>query len=466
MKHRAVIAFLLAVVIAVSSCAKKESEDPNDRIAESFKAWMEANYPQAEELPDGQGVYVIKSSAPATSDQTPAEGEWVRVDYTGYLISGDAYATRSEDTAKLLGIYSRFGHYTPQYFQLKSGNYAIPKGEYLALKQMKPGEVWTIFIPPALAAAGTYSTTFPSGFAYRSIYSGAPLIVTATITEIVPDPEVEEQDQVIARAQEWGLNLIGDAIEPYLYCDIVDSIPGSARIGKDSVTYFNYTISFLDGFMFDTNIRDTAVVHNILVDPYDSDGNSTSSKYQPTYYKPSKGGMIDAVYKAMTEKLHYSDSARMVFTSEYAYGSEGYTTGSTAIQPYEPLVFQIRVLPYSGHKYKPYTVSEVLALTSDETDKWVAGFIVGAVEGSDKATDSRFVEPWTTRTNVLIADKNDETDPAKCIAVELTTNIVDNVNLVDNADNNIQRKLTVTGNLTQYLGGRGMKDTKDTYTMY
>ena len=454
--------FTLVCILLVTSCAKTESENYNAQVEASFKAWMEIYAPEAVLQPSG--IYIIKSSNPATSDQTPQDGQWVRLNYTGRLINGEIYATRYKDTAQLLGIYSRFAHYVPEYFELQKNSIYVPEGAYYALKEMKPGEQWRVFIPPKLAEYGTFLTSFPTGFGNTSIYSGAPLIMDLSIAEIIPDPTEYEENEVETFARDqWGLNS-SNTIEPFLFYERIDSVPGSGRIGEDSTIYFYYAISFLDGFIFDTNIKQVAIENDIVVDATDEDGNSNEDKYEPLEYVPSSGEMISAVEKAITERMHYNDSARLVFTSEFGYGEYGNSSGSTVIQPYNPLIFYIKILAHSGIKQNPYTISQVLEITQNETDKWVKGYIVGCVEGTNKATQSRFEAPFTNKTNLLLAESANETDPAKCIAIKLEYQTLVNLNLADNEDV-LQKTLTIEGDIEPFLGDMGLINVNSDYTL-
>jgi hypothetical protein len=54
-------------------------------------------------------------------------------------------------------------------------------------------------------------------------------------------------------------------------------------------------------------------------------------------------------------------------------------------------------------------------------------------EGLNMTTESKFVAPFTVKTNILIASKADETDFNKCFAGQLPAGAVrDGLNLVDN----------------------------------
>ena len=111
----------------------------------------------------------------------------------------------------------------------------------------------------------------------------------------------------------------------------------------------------------------------------------------------------------------------------------------------------------NGTEASPYNVAGAKA--NQGSSKWVEGYVVGNVDGAgmDMTTESKFVAPFTIKTNVLIAAKAGETDYNKCFAVQLPAGAVrDGLNLVDNAAN-IGKKVKLYGSLEVYFGKPGIK---------
>lgn len=106
------------------------------------------------------------------------------------------------------------------------------------------------------------------------------------------------------------------------------------------------------------------------------------------------------------------------------------------------------------------SVVEVIDNFTEGKPAVVKGYIVGWVEGQSYETGAKFngnvTEP-EGQTDILLADSPDETDPAKCIPVQLPKgNVRSKVNLQDNPDN-YKKFVTLTGILQTYFKKPGLK---------
>ncbi len=121
-----------------------------------------------------------------------------------------------------------------------------------------------------------------------------------------------------------------------------------------------------------------------------------------------------------------------------------------------------------GSEAKPYNPSQVVAMGTDANvpNKWVTGYIVGWIDNSSQtyadANNCKFTVPATVATNILIADTPNETDFAKCCAVNLptTNNIRAAINLVDNPSN-LGKAVSVYGTIRKYFAIPGVRDLTD-----
>ncbi|MFA9558223.1 DUF6359 domain-containing protein [Evansella sp. AB-rgal1] len=100
------------------------------------------------------------------------------------------------------------------------------------------------------------------------------------------------------------------------------------------------------------------------------------------------------------------------------------------------------------------SVSEAIANNSGTAT--VEGYIVGTVSSSSNFT---LDPPFSSKTNLALADSPEETDLSKMIPVQLTTsgiNVRAALNLVDNPEN-YQAKVQITGSLEAYFSIPGLK---------
>lgn len=114
--------------------------------------------------------------------------------------------------------------------------------------------------------------------------------------------------------------------------------------------------------------------------------------------------------------------------------------------------------PEEPEEAQEYTVAEALAaFTGVATPAIVKGYIVGTVDGQVYTEGCRFSGTAESNTNLLLADKADETDPANCMPIQLPSGAVRSaLNLVDNPGNYL-KEVKLTGSLEKYFGVPGLK---------
>lgn len=141
----------------------------------------------------------------------------------------------------------------------------------------------------------------------------------------------------------------------------------------------------------------------------------------------------------------------------------GQQTGETPVDPVDPNA--------AGSEANPYNVREVLELFAatdnnsyTATDKWVAGYIVGAIPaGAGKTMDDVvFGTEGVANTNLVLGPSADCKDASLCMTVQLSTGGDDPrtaLNLVGHPEN-LGRPVAIFGNLEKYFGAPGLKNTK------
>lgn len=117
----------------------------------------------------------------------------------------------------------------------------------------------------------------------------------------------------------------------------------------------------------------------------------------------------------------------------------------------------------SGTQNDPYNIETGISLQNQSVSGWVKGYIVGAVKAGvmqvTSANDIDFSPPFSSFTNVLIADYENETNYMNCIAVNLPSGsaLRSQVNLNDNPGN-VGKTLNVNGTLRSYFSIPGLRD--------
>ena len=193
--------------------------------------------------------------------------------------------------------------------------------------------------------------------------------------------------------------------------------------------------------------------HQLLISA-DYAGDAAAATWTDLPYGAVEGADWQTFYKAnVAVPAEFLGKSGIVFALRYTATTKAGTwevknfkvAHGTAAEPEEP------------EEAQEYTVAEALAaFTGVATPAIVKGYIVGSID--DKSIDdANFSGNAVLKTNLLIADNADETDIAKCLAVQLPSGDVRNaLNLVDNPGN-YKKLVTLTGSLEKYFGVPGLK---------
>lgn len=192
-----------------------------------------------------------------------------------------------------------------------------------------------------------------------------------------------------------------------------------------------------------------AANHQLLISA-DYTGDPAAATWKDIPYGAVEGADWVTFYKAnVAVPAEFLGKSGIVFALRY--------TATTKASTWEVKNFKVAHGPEEPEEAQEYTVAEALAaFTGVATPAIVKGYIVGSID--DKSIDdANFSGNAVLKTNLLIADNADETDIAKCLAVQLPSGDVRNaLNLVDNPGN-YKKLVTLTGSLEKYFGVPGLK---------
>ncbi len=111
-------------------------------------------------------------------------------------------------------------------------------------------------------------------------------------------------------------------------------------------------------------------------------------------------------------------------------------------------------LPYMATANAADPISVADAIANNSGTAAVNGFIVGTVISGGNYDQEA---PFTSNTNLALADSPDETDPAKILTVQLPSGSIRTaLNLVDNPTN-FKAEINITGSLEAYFSVPGLK---------
>ncbi|MDR3286139.1 MAG: FKBP-type peptidyl-prolyl cis-trans isomerase [Prevotellaceae bacterium] len=349
------ILLLALTSMIMMSCAKEEQESIEaiqDRLLKSYITVVHKDTIQ----PTALGYYVIKISE--GTGATPKQGDWVKWEQTQRSLDETVLGVTEKDQAIIYGLYNVYMqtmHYVPNYGWLDELYMARCLADIFP--QMKEGAKYRLIVPPRLLSVAG-SSSQQSGY--------ASYILDITLCEVIESPQDYELAQVTDYRDTYYPEITDTLIYGMYYKTTfiapdttwtVDTAGVSVPIEKDTTSavsgktvYVTYVGRFLDGFVFDTNIIDSAKAHNI----YDA-----TLTYDTLSFTIGSGSSVIYGFDKIVQQLKTGDAGIGFFRSEWGYGINGNSgtattvdeygqtvttsTGTTVIQSYTPLFFDVRL---------------------------------------------------------------------------------------------------------------------------
>ncbi len=321
-RHRLNFAlFFIIVALFLSSCAKEvvESSDSIEkRILESYISVVHKDTIQ----PLPSGVYIINSKKGTGASFKENSSAFVR--YSTLDLKGNYLSTTNESIAKQLGSFSYANYYGPILLELD--NYTLIKGLEEAFLTLKEGARAKIIIP-----------SWASEFNYLNSdrYHATTTIYDVEIIKVIDDYPQYELD-TLHRFSNIHYDGLDSLVKGYYYKSLVEGSGDSLKAGLTAK--YNYVGRLTNGFVFDTNIEDTARKYRI----YSADktyGPLTQEIHEVGGSSTSGSSVVDGFAKTLL-KMRYGGKAITFFGSEWGYASETQSFGKR-----QQLHFYIEVLP-------------------------------------------------------------------------------------------------------------------------
>lgn len=331
MKKILVVFTVLALVC--TSCAKKTEEGKNDASLKSFTAWIQKNYPNLSKT--GHGVYILENYSGNYQLGSAENYPYIRLDYVAMDLSGNITDYSEAEVAQHMGTYTESKVYVPKIFFRGEGG--MNMGLVDAIEGMDVGGERTVAIPGWLNSATVYKTEEE----YIKNVSGTSGVYIFRLREQISDIGAWELDSLCTHLKRhYGMEK-SDSLKYGFYYRQTRKPTEDISWPKDTTIKINYVGRLLNGMVFDTNVKDTAILYGLYSSSksYGPSSVTIAENYQENTLEQST--VIDG-FAYMLSKMHPNESGSGFFVSKLGYGTSG---SGDAIPEYSPLQFDIQIVP-------------------------------------------------------------------------------------------------------------------------
>ncbi len=305
---------------------------------------MQKNYPSV--TAQASCIYII-SYMTSGAAKWSADKAWVLAEVTIKSLNGTVISTDNKEWAQQLGTYKVSSYYGGKFSAVGEG--ASYAGFDAILDGMEIGATRVAIVPAWLLTTSRYSSEKEY---IDNCSASSSLIYIVHLIAQVTDPTEWEKQQVAAYVSahypgatatlmpgsEEGAEADGTF---WFISDVSAFNEDDKRSDTEMDLSLNYTGMRLDGTVFDTSVRETAIYNDI----YDS-----ARTYQPlalTFSSTWSDIKIDNStsyvdgFKAGVSLMWWKgQKATVIFTSGHGYG----TSSKDAIPAYCPLLFQLELV--------------------------------------------------------------------------------------------------------------------------
>lgn len=317
------VLFALSAILLISSCAKEVVDNADSIEKRVLDAHIKVVYKDSV-TPMSTGAYVITNKK-GTGRQIK-EGSSFFVRYSTLDLKNNYITTSRDDIAKQVGGFSYANYYGPVLFEMS--NNTLIRGLEEAFATMREGTSARIILP-----------SWASDFGYKNSdrYHATTTVYDVEIVKVIDDYPQYELD-TLQRYSNYYFDGIDSLFRGYYYYPLSIGSGDSVKVGSN--IKYNYVGRLLNGFVFDTNIEDTARKYKI----YSAEN---ASRYTPqsieVHEVGKSSGSGSSVVDGFAQTLllmKKGGKAITFFSSGWGYGDAAQNTGKK-----QQMMFYIEVLP-------------------------------------------------------------------------------------------------------------------------
>lgn len=321
MKFLNKIVCLAVVAVSLFSCAEEKEESERSIHERILGAYVKEEYPNAQILPSGLVVIETQEGTGKTLNNREAG----YFEYTTRSLSNEVVETTDEQLAREIGTFAHTNYYGPKMFE--TGYKSTYKGLEEIMVGMKIGGKAKFILPPWLSVTGN------NGNRWEESNS---LIYEIELKEVISVIDTWEADTMRRYAATHYPGL--DTLSSHFYLKKLNNIQYKDTL-ESATLNVRYIGRLLDGWVFDTNIADTAKKYGIY-NP-ENDYNALEFKWNDDLETMEKDNSMVRGFCMALKEMNYGDIAFTMFGSKYGYDYRG----KSPIGPYQPLIFWLEVEP-------------------------------------------------------------------------------------------------------------------------
>lgn len=308
------------MALVLCSCAEDKNESDRSIQERILDAYIKEKFPQAKKLESG--LVMIDFQQGSGEELERRDGGYF--EYTTQSLSGDYIETTDEELAKQLGSFSNSNYYGPVLYEM--GYKTTYKGLEEVMIGMKIGGKAKFILPPWLSVTGSNGDRWEES---------ANLIYEIELKEVINNIDIWEADTMRRYAAIHYPGL--DTLSSHFYFKKLHDAKADSL--ESETVQVRYIGRLLDGWVFDTNIADTAKKYGIY--DAENDYNALDFKHSNDIETMEQDNSMVTGFCMALKDMSYGDKAFTMFGSKYGYDY----TGKDPIGPYQPLIFWLYIEP-------------------------------------------------------------------------------------------------------------------------
>ena len=308
------------MALVLCSCAEDKNESDRSIQERILDAYIKEKFPQAKKLESG--LVMMDFQQGSGEELERRDGGYF--EYTTQSLSGDYIETTDEELAKQLGSFSNSNYYGPVLYEM--GYKTTYKGLEEVMIGMKIGGKAKFILPPWLSVTGSNGDRWEES---------ANLIYEIELKEVINNIDNWEADTMRRYAAIHYPGL--DTLSSHFYFKKLHDAKADSL--ESETVQVRYIGRLLDGWVFDTNIADTAKKYGIY--DTENDYNALDFKHSNDIETMEQDNSMVRGFCMALKDMSYGDKAFTMFGSKYGYDY----TGKDPIGPYQPLIFWLYIEP-------------------------------------------------------------------------------------------------------------------------